>query len=67
MEAALAAIESLLSGKKPNYTKIAKEYGVNRSTLSRRAQGRQRSRLESAEEKIYLSNTQEKRTYKLHI
>lgn len=36
IEAALAAIESLEPGEKPNYTQIAQTYGVVRSTLTRR-------------------------------
>ena len=39
IEAALAAIESLEYGEKINYTKIAQEYSVVRSTLTRRHQG----------------------------
>jgi transposase-like protein len=38
IEAALAAIESLEPGEKPNYTQIARDYGVVRSTLTRRHQ-----------------------------
>ena len=44
MQAALAEIESL---KDPNYTKIAKKYGLGRSTLSRRARGKTASRVEA--------------------
>ena len=39
INAALEAIASLDLGKKVNYTQIAKEFGVDRSTLSRRARG----------------------------
>lgn len=39
IEDALAAIELLEPGESPNYTKIADEYGVVRSTLTRRHQG----------------------------
>jgi transposase-like protein len=39
IEAALAAIDSLRPGEKVNYTQIAKQYGVTRSTLTRRHQG----------------------------
>jgi hypothetical protein len=35
IEAALKAIESLEPGKKINYIKIVKDYGVDRSTLSK--------------------------------
>jgi hypothetical protein len=38
IEAALAAVESLEPGEKPNYTQIAQAYGVVRSTLTRRHQ-----------------------------
>jgi len=36
IEAALVAIESLGPGESINYAAIAKKYGVERSTLSRR-------------------------------
>jgi hypothetical protein len=39
IKAALAAIESLELGEKLCYIKIAQEYRVNRSTLSRRHRG----------------------------
>ena len=39
MEAALADLESLKPGDKPNYSQIAKIHGVNRITLSRRHKG----------------------------
>jgi transcriptional regulator with XRE-family HTH domain len=48
MEEALAAIKSLGEGEKLTYTKIAERYGVNRSTLSRRHRGVQRSMEEYA-------------------
>ena len=38
IEAALAITESLKPGDKPNYTQIAQDYGVVRSTLTRRHQ-----------------------------
>lgn len=41
MESALAAIESLEPGERINYTQIARQFGVNRVTLSRRHQGAQ--------------------------
>jgi hypothetical protein len=41
MEAALTAIESLEPGEKFTYQEIADQYGVQRSTLSRRHRGRQ--------------------------
>jgi transposase-like protein len=39
IEAALAAIKSLSISNSINYTKIAKEYGVDQNTLSRRHRG----------------------------
>jgi uncharacterized protein YerC len=39
LEATLAALKSLKLGESPNYTWIAKEYGVSRTTLSRRHRG----------------------------
>ena len=36
IEAALESLESLKPGESPNYTAVAKKYGVQRSTLSRR-------------------------------
>jgi hypothetical protein len=44
IEAALAAIEALQPGEKLVYTRIAKQYGVDRSTLARRHQGLSTSR-----------------------
>ena len=38
------AVTDLDAQLKPNYTAIAKKYDLDRSTLSRRAQGKQRSR-----------------------
>ncbi|KAF2677753.1 hypothetical protein K458DRAFT_465835 [Lentithecium fluviatile CBS 122367] len=46
IDAALAAIDSLKRGEKVNYTHIAAEYGVARSTLSKRHRGVQRSNAE---------------------
>jgi AraC-like DNA-binding protein len=45
IKAALAAIEALEPGEKLCYTKIAREYRVNRSTLSRRHRGQTTSRI----------------------
>jgi transposase-like protein len=44
IEAVIAAIEALEPGEKLSYTKIAREYGVHRSTLSRRHRGQTASR-----------------------
>ena len=37
--AALAALESLEPGEKPNYAAVAREFDVDRNTLSRRHRG----------------------------
>ena len=39
IDLALSALESLSVGEKPNYTAVAKIYGVNRLILSRRYRG----------------------------
>ena len=49
IEAALAALESLEVGESINCTKFAKEYGVKRTTLSRRDRGVTRSGAERDE------------------
>lgn len=59
IEAALAAIESLEPGEKPNYTKIAQEYGVVRSTLTRRHQRVSASRNTKAQNQQALHPQQE--------
>ena len=59
IEAALAAIKSQEPGENICYTKIAQEYGVNRSTLSRRHRGQTASRTASAEERRNLHPQQE--------
>jgi hypothetical protein len=60
IEAALAAIESLKPGEKPNYTKIANKYGCSRTTLARRHQGVSASRTIKAENQQALHPRQEK-------
>lgn len=60
MDAAIEAIESLKPGDSINYTKIAKEFGVNRITLSRRHKGIQRSRRDQYEEQRILNDQQAK-------
>jgi hypothetical protein len=60
IEAALEAINSLKPGNSINYTKIAKQYGVDRSTLSRRHRGVQRSRNHQYEQQQVLTNQHEK-------
>lgn len=59
MEEALAAIESLGEGEKLRYQEIADKYDVNRSTLSRRHRGVQRSMKEYAVNKQLLRPHQE--------
>ena len=39
LEAALESLKSLKLGESPNYTQVAKKYGCERSTLSRRHRG----------------------------
>jgi transposase-like protein len=60
MDAAIEAIKSLKPGDSINYTKIAKEFGVNRITLSRRHKGIQRSRRDQYEEQRVLNEQQAK-------
>jgi predicted DNA-binding protein YlxM (UPF0122 family) len=67
MEEALAAIESLGEGKKFTYQEIADRYNVNRSTLSRRHRGVQRSMKEYAVTKQLLSPHQEEELVKYII
>jgi hypothetical protein len=59
MEEAIAALESLSEGEHFTYQEIADRYGVNRSTLSRRYRGVQRSMNEYAVSKQLLSPNQE--------
>ena len=60
IEAALAAIESLGPGESINYTAIAKKYGVERSTLSRRHRARTHARVDEGINRRKLSPQQEK-------
>lgn len=60
IEAAIAEIESLKPGEKINYTKTAKEYGISRSTLSRRHRGIQHTRAEQYNNQRILNNKQAK-------
>jgi hypothetical protein len=60
IDAAIEAIESLKPGNLINYTKIAKEFGVNRITLSRRHKGIQRSREDQYEDQRVLNDQQTK-------
>jgi alkylated DNA nucleotide flippase Atl1 len=60
IEAALAAIDSLEPGKLITYTEIAKQFGVDRSTLSRHHRGVQRSKEDQYESQRVLNNQQAK-------
>ena len=60
LEAALTAIESLAPGESINYSKIARDYGVVRSTLARRHQAQTRSRATKGINQRKLSVQQEK-------
>ena len=59
LEAALDALKSLKLRESPNYTTIAKQYGVNRTTLSRRHRGVTRSWAEKISNDWNLNPTQE--------
>jgi hypothetical protein len=58
IKAALAALESLEPGARLNYTKVAIEFGVDRSTLSRRHRGIQQPRSTQYESQRILNNQQ---------
>jgi hypothetical protein len=60
IEEALAELESLEPGKRINYTQVAKKYSVDRSTLSKRHRGVQRSRSYQYENQQVLNNEQSK-------
>ncbi len=60
IEEAIAELESLKLGESINYTKIAQKYGVDRSTLSRRHRGVQRSKDDQYESQRVLNNRQAK-------
>lgn len=64
IEAALAEIESLGPGEKVNYSKIARKYGVDRSTLSRHHRGVQGSREDQYENQRILNDQQAKELIK---
>jgi hypothetical protein len=53
---ALAALQSLPSGERPNLTQVAKKYGCNRTTLSKRWRGFQAQEVESQQ---FLDDTQQ--------
>ena len=59
IKAALAAIESLKTGEKINYTEITKKYSVERTTLARRHKGVSTSRRLNAQNQQALHPQQE--------
>jgi transposase-like protein len=60
IEAALAALDSLEPGEKICYADIAREYGCDRNTLSRRHRRVQSSREQKVEKERLLTVIQEK-------
>src|SRR4051794_33419514 len=56
---ALADLKSLKPGESINFTQIAKKYGVNRSTLSRRWRGKSGTVAERVKNTQLLNNAQE--------
>lgn len=60
IDAAIASLESLDLGEKPNYAQVARKFGVDRSTLSKRHRGLQGSRTEQYENKRLLNDAQER-------
>ena len=59
IEAALDALKSSKLGESPNYTLVAKQYGVDRTTLSRRHRRVTRSRTDQISTSQNLNTTQE--------
>jgi transposase-like protein len=59
INAALEALESLKPGETPQYAKVAREFGVDRSTLSRRHQGVCASQTEGYNQQQLLTAQQE--------
>ena len=64
MEAALASLSSLELREKPHYTQVAKTFGVNRSTLSKRHRGVQGTRAEYLQKQQLLSLIKEQELVK---
>src|SRR4030081_2633933 len=58
IEAAITYLESLELTEKINYAQVARNYGVDRSTLSRRFRGVQKSRESQYENQRLLNNQQ---------
>lgn len=56
LEAAIASLESLKLGESINYTQVAKKFGVDRSTLSRRHRGVTGSREQKTENERLLND-----------
>ena len=63
IDQALAALEALKPDESLNYTAVAKIYGVNRSTLSKRHRGLQSSRDIGYENQQLLNDQQKKLLY----
>ena len=59
MEAALASIESLGPSEKINYAKIARKFGVNRSTLSKRHRSITHSKSDGRQQQLKLDQQHE--------
>ena len=55
-----AALASLKLQDKPNYTKVAKQFSVNRTTLSQRYRNVTKSHLDARDNKHFLSDAQSK-------
>jgi AraC-like DNA-binding protein len=60
IDAALDFLKSLKPGETPNFTQVAKKYGCDRNTLSRRYRGVQGSIPQKLENQQLLNKTQEK-------
>ena len=60
IDAALEALKSLKTGKKVNYAQVAREFDVNRVTLSRRHRAVQGTRASKYEKMRLLNTAQEK-------
>jgi hypothetical protein len=62
---AIAAINAHEAGDKPSYCQTAKRFGVDRTTLARRHQGKTRSHAGEAQQRMLLSPQQEKQLVEL--
>ncbi|KAF1358659.1 hypothetical protein EJ07DRAFT_24974, partial [Lizonia empirigonia] len=63
-EAALQALDALKPGEAPRYAQVAREYSVDRTTLSRRYRGVCASRAKGYESQRLLNTTQEQELVK---